>query len=166
MAASGPLHELLATLPQTGRVEWIGIRPARGEAMIALDRVELQRGKGLDGDRFFSRGDGPRQVTLLQHEHLAVIAACSGHATVAPELLRRNIVVSGVNLLALKHRRFHVGGALLEYSGPCHPCSKMERALGPGGYNALRGHGGITARVIESGGIRLGDAVAADFESG
>ena len=79
-----------------------------------------------------------------------------------PALLRRNIVVAGLNLLALKGRRFRIGGALLEGSGPCEPCSRMEEALGPGGYNAMRGHGGITARVVEGGLIRVGDAVAAE----
>jgi MOSC domain-containing protein YiiM len=72
-------------------------------------------------------------------------------------MLRRNIVVSGINLLALKDKQFHLGGALLEYSGACHPCSKMEAALGSGGYNAMRGHGGITARVLEVGRAAIGD---------
>jgi MOSC domain-containing protein YiiM len=102
---------------------------------------------------------GPkRQVTLIQHEHLAVIAALLGHA-VPPELLRRNVVVSGVNLIGLKNRRFRIGTALLEGSGPCDPCSRMEENLGPGGYNAMRGHGGITARVVIAGTIRPGDDV-------
>ena len=66
-------------------------------------------------------------------------------------------MVSGINLLALKNKRFSAGAVLLEYTGACHPCSKMERALGAGGYNAMRGHGGITARVLEAGLLCIGD---------
>ena len=72
--------------------------------------------------------------------------------------------MAGVNLLALKSRRFRIGGAVFEATGPCDPCSRMEEALGPGGLNAMRGHGGITARVAESGAIRVGDAVQAIVE--
>ena len=159
----GPLQRLFDTLPQRGRIEWIGIRPARDAAMVELTSVRVERGRGLEGDRFSGRDDdSPRQVTLLQFEHLGVIGGCLGRDSIAPGLLRRNFVVSGINLLALKDRRFQVGDALLEYTGPCHPCSKMEKALGPGGYNAMRGHGGITARVISAGDVRLGDAVYSD----
>ena len=160
MVAEETLRELMERLPREGSVEWIGLRPARNAAMKIVDQVELLQGTGLAGDRFTSRTDSPRQVTLVQLEHFAAIAACAGLETVGPELLRRNLVVSGINLLALKDRQFRVGEALLAYSGPCHPCSKMERALGPGGYNAVRGHGGITARVLASGQVRLGDPVA------
>jgi MOSC domain-containing protein YiiM len=156
---ASPLQVLMNTLPQVGRVEWIGIRPSRGETMMALESVQVNCGTGLEGDRFKGRAESPRQVTLIQQEHLAVIAACLGRESVDASLLRRNIVVSGINLLALKDKRFRIGDTLLEFTGPCHPCSKMERLLGAGGYNAMRGHGGITARVLEAGVIRLADPV-------
>lgn len=161
MSESTPLQTLLQTLPQQGQVNWIGIRPARNAPIVELDQVELIEDAGLEGDRFKGRPGNPRQVTLIQQEHLDVIAACLHRDAVSPALLRRNIVVSGINLLAFKDKQFKVGSAVLEFSGLCHPCSKMEKALGPGGYNAMRGHGGITARVIESGVVGLNDVVAA-----
>lgn len=156
-----PLQALLDTLPQTGRVEWIGIRPARGEPMKALERVLITPGEGLQGDRFKGRESSKRQVTLIQKEHLHVIAACLHRDVIGPEVFRRNLVVSGLNLLALKGKTFRIGGVILAYTGLCHPCSKMETALGPGGYNAMRGHGGITARVVEGGELVLGDSAQA-----
>jgi len=68
-------------------------------------------------------------------------------------------VVSGINLLALKNARLQVGEAVLEIVGPCQPCSRMEDTIGPGGYAAMRGHGGMTARVLTGGSIGVGDTV-------
>lgn len=153
------LQHLLDTLPQIGRVDWIGLRPAREAPMQVVTNVLAQPGTGLLGDRYAGRSRGKRQVTLIQAEHIPVIASCAHINELTPEMLRRNIVVSGINLLALKNRQFYVGHALLEYTGPCDPCSKMERDLGPGAYNAMRGHGGITARVLEEGEITVGGEV-------
>ena len=61
--------------------------------------------------------------------------------------------------MALKGRQFRIGPTLLEWSGECAPCSRMEINLGPGGYNAVRGHGGFTARVIEGGEVHTGDLI-------
>lgn len=127
--------------------------------MVVVDSVEAREGSGLMGDRFRGGASSKRQVTLIQAEHLLVIAQLLGRERVDPALLRRNIVVSGINLLALNGAQFAIGGALLEGAGPCHPCSRMEETFGAGGYSAVRGHGGITARVIAGGVIRVGDAV-------
>ncbi|TDH61449.1 MOSC domain-containing protein [Dankookia rubra] len=142
-----------------GRLAWIGLRPARRAPMLAVEGAVLAPGQGLDGDRWAGAASGARQETLIAAEHLAAIAAFLGREAVAPESLRRNLVTAGLNLLALKGRRFRIGDAVLEHSGECHPCSRMEEILGPGGYNAVRGHGGITARVLGGGAIRLGDGV-------
>ncbi len=152
------LGRLLATLPQRGRVDWIGLRPAREVDMREVDAIEAVTGKGLLGDRYAS-ASGKRGITLLQAEHLPVIAALSGHDPLAPSLLRRNVVVSGIPLIALKDREFHIGDLVLHGTGPCDPCSRMETALGAGGYNAMRGHGGICARIVRGGVLRIGDSV-------
>jgi MOSC domain-containing protein YiiM len=161
--ADSALGRLMAALPRAGRVEWIGVRPARDEPVVELDEVEVEFGNGLVGDRYASSqgGSGKRGVTLIQAEHLPVIAALAGLDVVRPATLRRNLVVSGIPVIALKGRQFRIGNAVLEGTTPCDPCSKMEAALGTGGYNAMRGHGGLCARVIRGGTIRRGDAVAA-----
>lgn len=155
---SQSLQDLFSNLPQVGKLQWIGIRPERKAPMLQPSNVEAIAGVGLAGDRYSSK-NGKRQVTLIQGEHLVAIASMLGRDAVAPELLRRNLVVTGINLLALKDKQFRVGNALLEYTGLCHPCSAMETTFGAGGYNAVRGHGGITARIIKSGAITLGDVV-------
>ena len=153
------IKELLAVIPQDGRLEWIGLRPAHRVPVRVVTSVCAEAGRGLIGDRYAESPGTKRQVTLIQAEHLPVIARLSGHASIPPEWSRRNLVVSGVNLLALKDRQFRIGTVLLEGTGLCHPCSRMEAVLGPGGYNAMRGHGGITARVLESGELHVGDAL-------
>lgn len=154
------LAHLFAQLPRAGRVDWIGLRPARDVAMRETDSVQAEGGRGLAGDRY-AGGSGKRGITLLQAEHLPAIAALSGRDAVAPSTLRRNLVVSGIPLIALKDRRFRIGEVVLQGTGPCDPCSRMEAALGTGGYNAMRGHGGICARIVQGGTIHLGDAVVA-----
>lgn len=118
-------------------------------------------GRGLEGDRKSLRSGGERQVTLYQHEHLAVIASLLGRAEVEPAAMRRNLAVAGINLLALRARRFQIGSVVFQGTGYCAPCRRLEETLGSGGFNASRGHGGITARVLSGGWLNLGDEVTA-----
>ncbi|MGB0929699.1 MAG: MOSC domain-containing protein [Chitinophagales bacterium] len=153
------IKELFATLPQIGQVAWISIRPQKRGDLEVVESVEATTETGLVGDHYHG-SSGKRQVTLIQGEHLDGIASMLGKSEIDPLLLRRNIVVRGINLLALKDQQFRIGEAVLETTGLCHPCSRMEENLGDGGYNAVRGHGGITARVVKSGRIGVGDEVA------
>jgi MOSC domain-containing protein YiiM len=152
------IARLLSAPRQPGRLVWIGLRTARRGPVEAVDTATLDPDQGLVGDRYAGR-TGTRQVTIIQHEHLPAIGAYLGQSPTDPARLRRNLVVAGLNLLAVKEQTLRIGTALLKITGQCHPCSRMEEELGPGGYNAVRGHGGLTARVLHPGTIHLGDPV-------
>ncbi|NVO56466.1 MOSC domain-containing protein [Rhodobacteraceae bacterium B1Z28] len=149
------LKDLIAGWAQPGRVDWIGLRPDRRVEMVAVDEAMISA-NGLEGDRGRA---GKRAVTLIQQEHLAAIGSYLGRGPVSPDILRRNLVISGINLAALKGREVQVGEAILRFTVICAPCSRMEEALGKGGYSAVRGHGGWCAEVVRPGRVRLGDAV-------
>jgi MOSC domain-containing protein YiiM len=155
---SSSLAKLLDAPVRPGRVTWLGLRPERRAPMEVAGVLHLETGRGVSGDRY-SKLDGNRQVTLIGAENLAAIGAFLGTASVDPEAVRRNIVIEGLNLRALKERRFRLGEAILQTTGECHPCSRMEEILGIGGYNAMRGQGGITAKVLRGGMVKLGDGV-------
>ncbi len=152
----------MQNLPQQGTVEWISVRPKKRAAIVSLESVKVLP-QGLEGDHYAGRS-GNRSVTLIQQEHISTIASLLHKQQISPEDLRRNIVVSGINLLALQGRTFSIGTAVLQMTGLCHPCSRMEETFGAGGYNAVRGHGGINARVISPGEIKLGDRVLVQRE--
>jgi len=159
------IKDLKASLPQVGSIDWIGVRSKRRAAVEYKDQVDISIEEGLVGDHYSKQG-GKRMVTLIQKEHLDVVAALLDKEIDAGQV-RRNIVVSGINLLALHDVEFEIGDeVILRGTGYCHPCSRMEENLGLGGYNAMRGHGGITAVVVDGGRIKVGDEVKLKNEVG
>ncbi|NIB40164.1 MOSC domain-containing protein [Pseudomaricurvus alkylphenolicus] len=149
----------LQDLP-AGELSWIGLRPTRREPLIEVEEVMALAGLGLEGDHRCRKSPGSaRQISLISNEHIGLIAHYLKLEKIHPGQLRRNLVVRNINLTALRHQRFRIGEALFEATALCHPCSRMSEALGPGAVAAMLGQGGLCARVLESGRIRLHDPV-------
>ncbi len=154
-----PYLALFNNFKHAGAVVWIGTKSKSRAPMNIHREIHAEIG-GLQGDRYHrANPESKRQVTLVQYEHLQSVASFLGISEIDPALIRRNIVVKGINLHALKGKKFKIGDAILETTDLCYPCSRMEENLGHGGFNAMRGHGGITCKVIDPGLIRLGDAI-------
>ena len=151
------IKDLFTRQAKPGFITWIGKRPLKKGTLESVDQAELSTNEGLVGDHYHGQS-GNRQLTLIQGEHLESVGKML-HQEVHPGTVRRNVVVTGINLLSFKDQQFSIGPTVLEMTGLCHPCSRMEENLGIGGYNAMRGHGGITARILKGGTIKVGDEV-------
>lgn len=160
MNAQGRLiSRFLDELP-AGKLEWIGLRPARKVAMVSVETTIALADRGLQGDRRLEGSKGSaRQVSIISAEFIRAIADNLGVDHIPANILRRNLLVSGINLNALRHQYFQIGSAVFQATAQCHPCSRMESALGKGGLVAMLGYGGLCAKILESGEISVGDEV-------
>ena len=157
-----------------GELTWIGLRPERKAEMLEVNSARAFVGSGLEGDHGFENTLGAgRQVTLLSEEYIAQTqhflslsrSVNQRHqpdaipSSIQPKHLRRNLVIKGMNLDALRYQQFSIGSAIFEAGAICHPCLRMEELLGKGGIAAMMGHGGLCLKVIQSGTLILGDTV-------
>ena len=154
-----PLNAYLGHLG-AATIEWIGVRPRRREPLVAVTDAEAVADLGLRGDHRMTKTPGSgRQVTFISREFVSQIEQHLAKSDLDPAVLRRNIVVSGINLNALRRQRFWLGEALFEATQLCHPCARMEAELGPGGVVAMMGYGGLCAKVLQTGQIVIGDSL-------
>lgn len=153
------LDKLCANLAP-GKLEWIGLRSERRGEVLVVDHAEAVVGLGLVGDHRMKKTPGSaRQVTLISSEYIQQICQHMDHESIDPRLLRRNLVISGMNMNLLRYQRLQIGEVILETNALCHPCSRMDENLGEGGAAAMFGYGGLCAKVIQGGLMRLGDPV-------
>ncbi len=144
-------------------IEKIFVAPAGGVKMQLVEEVEALAGAGLRGDRY-CEGCGyytdvdECQVTLIEAEDLETIAREKG-LRVSNGEHRRNLVTRGIRLESLIGKQFQAGQAVLEFDRPRPPCRYVESITEPGMTKALVGRGGICARVVSPGLIRVRDPI-------
>ena len=130
--------------------------------MQAVAEIEAVAGQGLREDRYWKRsgywtGIDECQVTLIESEDLEAITAAGIQALHGEH--RRNLVTRGIRLPSLVGRQFRVGSAVLEYDRPRPPCRYIQSLTQPGMTRALARCGGICARVVQTGVIRVQDTL-------
>jgi MOSC domain-containing protein YiiM len=143
---------------------FVGPRPA--EALESVAEVQAVAGRGLAGDRYFTREgtfsakEGPdREVTLIESEALAALQR-DYEQTLAPIKARRNLLTEGVPLNHLVGREFQVGNVVVRGLRLCEPCGHLEKLSGPGLLKSLTHRGGLRAQIVRGGTLRVGDRIA------
>lgn len=138
-----------------GRVQALFLAQERGTPMKQVPEAVAIAERGFEGDRHAKRkAGGKRQLLLLDEASLRGLRLEAG-------TLKENVVVSGVPLETLPPgQRLALGGeVVVELTGPCVPCSKVEK-IRPGLLEESWGRRGQLARVLRGGVVREQDAVA------
>jgi MOSC domain-containing protein YiiM len=153
-----------------GDLEGIHVAATASAPMRTLESAELVAGVGIVGDRyaagigFYSprpSDPGGREVTLIEAETLDWLAA-EHRILLGPGEHRRNLTTRGVRLGELVGRRFRIGSVPLEGVRDCPPCEHLEELTGKPVLKPLVERGGLRARVLEGGTIRVGDPIVLD----
>ena len=131
-------------------------KPAGTHPTVAVGEIECVAGKGLFGDRFFGFKENYKgQVTFFSADVFDEICAKLGVSGKSPGVTRRNVATRGVDLNSLVGKTFLVQGVEFEGVCECSPCRWMNEAIAPGAEAALHGRGGLRARVLTDGVLRV-----------
>ena len=133
--------------------------PPGTSPLIEKDRIQCVAGKGLLGDRYFNhREDYKGQITFFSAEVFEQLRTHFGIGEKPVGALRRNVIVSGVNLLSLIGSDFEIQGVKFRGTQHCAPCEWMDLAFAPGTKEFLKQNAGLRAKILSDGEIHVGDA--------
>lgn len=157
----------------TGTVEAIYITSSAGKPMRPLSEAEAIVGQGLAGDRYLEGtgyysnrplADGSREITLIEAEELEGIERETG-IRLAPSESRRNVLTRSVRVNKLIGKRFRMGEVVCEGIRICEPCTYLEKLTGKRVMRALVHKGGLRARIVSGGTVRVGDEILISSEN-
>jgi MOSC domain-containing protein YiiM len=124
-----------------------------------VDSIACVAGSGIVGDRFYNHEEDYKgQITFFDWAVYKRICKQFNYPDLDPALFRRNVLTADVDLNTLIGQRFTLQGIEFEGSEECRPCYWMDKAIGPGVEEALRGFGGLRARILTSGTLSTGTA--------
>ncbi len=125
--------------------------------MLECAEVKCVAGRGLEGDRFFDFKENYKgQVTFFAHEVYEQLCAEFGVWDRPASVFRRNIITAGVELPTLIGKEFEVQGVRFLGTMESAPCEWMNLAFAPGAEERLKGSGGLRAKILTDGMLRVG----------
>jgi len=131
-------------------------KPPSGHATLDVREARLLAGRGIEGDRYLDfKDDYKGQITFFGSEVFWEVCELLGVKDKTPGAARRNVVTSGIDLNTLIGRKFKMQGIEFEGVCECKPCYWMDSAIGPGAEAALRGRGGLRAKILNDGNLRV-----------
>ena len=131
-------------------------QPAGENPMLAKPEIVCRAGRGIEGDRFLDyKDDYKGQITFFAREVYAQLCAEFGVWDREPWVFRRNVITAGLELPTLYGREFEVQGVRFLGTGECAPCHWMNAAFHPGAEERLKGHGGLRAKILTDGVLRV-----------
>lgn len=127
--------------------------------LVEVPQIECVAGRGIRGDRFYDYRDNYKgQITFFSFEVFERLTRRFSLTDKSAGAVRRNIVVSSVELNDLIGEEFSIQGVRLRGTAHCKPCYWMDQAIAPGAEEFLKGNGGLRAQILSDGVIAVGDA--------
>jgi len=131
-------------------------QPPGQHPLVECAEIHCVPGRGIEGDRFFDfKDDYKGQITFFASEVFAEVCRRVRADGISPGVARRNVVTAGLDLNSLVGREFEIQGVHFAGTGECSPCHWMNQAIAPGAEAELRGRGGLRARILSDGWLRL-----------
>ena len=127
--------------------------------LLEVDRIDCVAGRGIQGDRFYDyRADYKGQITFFAEEIFEQLLATFPRVAKSAGVLRRNVIVHGLELNSLIGKEFELQGLRFRGTAHCKPCYWLDQAFAPGAEEALAGNGGLRAQILTSGTLTTGAA--------
>jgi len=131
-------------------------QPAGENPLVEVSEIECVAGSGIRGDRFFNyKPDYKGQITFFSLEIFEQLRGELNLADPDASKTRRNVLTTGADLKELIGNKFEIQGVSFEGVEECKPCYWMDQALGPGAEQWLKGRGGLRARILSDGMLRV-----------
>jgi MOSC domain-containing protein YiiM len=138
-------------------------KPAGDHPIIEVEKLECVTGRGIRGDRFFDFKDAYKgQITFFSEEVYRELCDEFELTDVAPSAARRNVITQGVDLNTLIGVQFSLQGIQFRGAEECRPCEWMDHAFAAGAHQFLKGQGGLRARILSDGCLRVTNLVSAN----